>query len=88
MREEYLMGQDGDWSVTKLWVYVVQYFIPIAAITLLVWWLSQSIDANWYDPFQQASLMTVLAQWAVMLVLFIFGNKWIARKMSGTRRDQ
>jgi len=85
MWEEYLSGQGDDWAVSKMWVYVVKYFIPIAAVTLLVWWLSQSIDENWYDPLQPASLMTVLAQWAVVLFALIVGNRWIVRRMKGHR---
>ena len=83
MRKNYLLGQDDDWSVSKMWVYVVKYFIPTAAVILLVWWLSQSIDENWYDPIQPASLMTVLAQWAIILLLLIMGNRWIVGRMKG-----
>jgi hypothetical protein len=68
-----------------MWVYVVKYFIPLAAVTLLAWWLSQSVGENWYDPFQPASLMTVLAQWTLILVLLIAGNQWIVRKNSQNR---
>ena len=82
MREQYLLGGDDDWRLGKWWVVIVNYFIPVAAVTLLVWFLSQSIGANWYDPFEAGSLMTLLAQWAVMLGLFYFGNRWIVSKMS------
>jgi len=82
MREQYLLGSDDDWRLGKWWVVIVNYFIPVAAVTLLVWFLSQSIGANWYDPLQTGSLMTLLAQWAVMLGLFYFGNRWIVSKMS------
>ncbi len=81
MRGNYLMGEGDDWAVSKAWVYIVKYFIPIAAIVLLVWWLTDSIDENWYDPFQPASLMTVLSQWALVLLLFILGNRWIVGRM-------
>ncbi len=83
MRDTYLTGQEGDWNVSRGWVYVVQYFIPVAAVVLLVWWLSQSITDNWYDPIATDSLMTVLAQWAVMMGLFYAGNRWITQKMTG-----
>ncbi len=82
MREEYLLGKGEDWAVSKMWVYVVKYFIPVAAVTLLVWWLADSVDENWYDPFQPASLMTVLVQWAGILLLLIAGNRWIVKRMS------
>ncbi|MFT4604780.1 MAG: NSS family neurotransmitter:Na+ symporter [Rhodothermales bacterium] len=83
MRDEYLLGADGDWAISKAWVYVVKYFIPIAAIALLAWWLSDSVTENWYDPLQPASLMTLLGQWAVIIGLLFASNKWIVRKMKG-----
>jgi NSS family neurotransmitter:Na+ symporter len=83
MRNEYLLGQGDDWAVSRMWVYVVKYFIPTAAVTLLVWWLSLSAGENWYDPFQPFSLMTVLAQWTVILILLIVGNRWIVRRIRG-----
>jgi NSS family neurotransmitter:Na+ symporter len=83
MREENLLGADGDWPVPKAWVYIVKYFIPIAAITLLGWWLTDSISDNWYDPIQPASLMTLLGQWAVIIGLLMAGNKWLVRRMKG-----
>jgi len=83
MREEYLLGRGDDWAVSKMWVYVVKYIIPTAAVVLLAWWLSQSVDENWYDPIQPASLMTVLLQWAFILLLLIAGNRWIVGHMTG-----
>ncbi|MFT5143941.1 MAG: NSS family neurotransmitter:Na+ symporter [Rhodothermales bacterium] len=81
LRAERLTGQENDWDVGYWWVLVVKYFIPIAAIVLLVWWLSQSVTDTWYDPFDTGSLMTVLGQWAVILGLLIAGNGWINRRM-------
>ncbi|NND71297.1 MAG: sodium-dependent transporter [Rhodothermales bacterium] len=86
MRTESLIGQPGDWSIGKWWVFVVRYFIPIAAVFLLAWWLSQSVTEKWYDPFETDSLMTVISQWALVLALFFFGNKWISARMSGEGR--
>ena len=82
MRDEHLVGNPYDWSVGKWWVYVVKYFIPIAAVVLLIWWLSQSVTDRWYDPFETGSLMTVLAQWAIILGSLYAGNKWLAKRMS------
>lgn len=84
MRDEHLSGQDGDWTVSKAWVVIVKYFIPVAAVTLLAWWLSLSITDRWYDPFQTDSLMTVLLQWALMIGLFFILNKWIVGRMKGS----
>ncbi len=86
MREQELLGHADDWQIGKWWVLVVNYFIPVAAVTLLAWWLADSVSERWYDPFESASLMTVLAQWAVILGLFILGNRWIAARMSTTNK--
>lgn len=86
MRGESLSGEDGDWKVSQAWVLIVKYFIPVAAVTLLAWWLSQSVTDRWFDPFDPGSLMTLLVQWALMIGLFIIINKWIVKRMSGSTK--
>lgn len=86
LRNEHLLGggDSGDWAVSRLWVYDVKFLIPIASVTLLAWWLSQSVGENWWDPFQPATLMTVLLQWAIVLVAFVLANRWIVKRTSST----
>jgi len=83
MRDERLTGNEGDWDVSRGWVFIVNYFIPVGAVVLLVWFLSQSVTEDWYDPFSSYSITTLLAQWAIMLGLFYFGNRWIVKRMKG-----
>ncbi|MFO7754511.1 MAG: sodium-dependent transporter [Bacteroidales bacterium] len=66
--------------IGKWWTYVISYFIPVAAIILLFWWLSQSfIPGEWYNPFSAYSFMSCIFQWSVVLIVLLIFNKRIAR---------
>ncbi|MDZ7739768.1 MAG: sodium-dependent transporter [Bacteroidales bacterium] len=65
----------GTW-----WTYVISYFIPVGAIVLLFWWLSQSfIPGEWYNPFSTFSFMSCIFQWSLVLIVLLIFNKRIAR---------
>ncbi len=74
-----------DWKVGKAWTIIIRFFIPIAALALLVWWmfLSATVFApdEWYNPFNPYSVMTCLVQFTLVLTLFILFNRLIMRKM-------
>jgi len=76
----------NDWQLKSWWSIVIQYFIPFAAITLLVWWfyLAATVFApgEWYNPFNAFSIMTCLVQWAIMLSIFVIFNKRIAGSLA------
>ncbi len=76
----------NDWQLKSWWTIVIQYFIPFAAIALLVWWfyLAATVFApgEWYNPFNPFSIMTCLAQWAIMLGIFVTFNKKIAGSLA------
>jgi NSS family neurotransmitter:Na+ symporter len=80
IREKDLIDKN-DWKLGKWWDIVLKLFVPIAAIVLLIWWLSQSaVVEQWYNPFNSYSIMTCLFQWAVMLCFFVTLNRWIMKK--------
>ena len=69
-----------DRKIGKWWVYVINYFIPVAAIILLIWWLSQSfVPGEWYNPFKAFSLMSCIFQWSIVLLVLLIFNKRIAK---------
>jgi NSS family neurotransmitter:Na+ symporter len=74
-----------DWKAGKPWALSIRFFIPIAALALLVWWmfLSATVFApdEWYNPFNPYSVMTCLAQFGLVLTLFILFNRSITTKM-------
>jgi len=70
----------SDRKIGNWWVYVINYFIPIAAFILLVWWLSQSfIPGEWFNPFKEFSFMSCIFQWSIVLIVLLIFNKKIAR---------
>lgn len=76
---------ENDWQLKPWWEIVIKYFIPFAAIALLTWWfyLAATVFApgEWFNPFNPFSIMTCLAQWGIMLVIFVLFNKRIGRAL-------
>ncbi len=85
MRTQELLTDKNDWKIGKWWEGSIKYFIPIAALALLVWWLTLSVTIyaphRWYDPFSTFSVMSVLSQWFVVLTIFLLLNRWMANNM-------
>jgi len=78
VREE-INSVPGDRKLGKWWVFVITWFIPVAAIILLVWWLAQSfVPGEWYNPFTQFSFMSCIFQWSIVLLFLIAFNRRIA----------
>ncbi len=70
----------GDAHLGKWWVYIITWFIPLAAIVLLIWWLSQSIvPGEWFNPFSQFSFMSCIFQWSIVIIILLAFNKRIAK---------
>ena len=69
-----------DRKLGKWWVYIITWFIPVASVTLLIWWLAQSfVPGEWFNPFRQFSFMSCIFQWSIVLLLLIIFNRRIAK---------
>ncbi|MBN2733133.1 MAG: sodium-dependent transporter [Balneolaceae bacterium] len=80
-RDELVNVEERSYTLGKWWEVVIKYVVPIEVITLLVWWMYQGASVeNWYDPISTFSIATVLLQWGIAMVLFIFYNRKIAEK--------
>jgi NSS family neurotransmitter:Na+ symporter len=83
-RTECIDKQEHDWSIGPLWDKAISFVIPTLATVLLGWWLYQAAFVyspdRWFDPFDPFSVMTCLAQWGLVLAVFILLNRWMARK--------
>jgi NSS family neurotransmitter:Na+ symporter len=77
-RLEFMNTDDSDFALGGWWRFLV-VFVFLEAITLLIWWLSQTLsNEGWaasLDPFSAWSLGTVLLQWGIVLTLFIWWNR-------------
>jgi NSS family neurotransmitter:Na+ symporter len=71
----------NDWKTGRAWSVCIRFFMPLAALTLLVWWmfLSATVFApdEWYNPFNPFSVMTCLAQFGLVLAIFMIFNRKI-----------
>ena len=87
-RIEAIDKQPDDWNAGPLWDAAMRFVIPALAAVLLGWWLYQAAfvyaPERWFDPFDPFSIMTCLAQWGVVLAVFVFLNRWMARKTLGS----
>ncbi len=83
LRKIEIMGNKDDWKIGKWWEIVMKFFIPVAAVLLLGWWLSQAAMVDqWYNPLKSFSLMACLTQWAFVLIILILLNRWIYKKIN------
>ncbi len=75
------------WRVGKWFAHLVFWWIPLQFVVLLGWWLYQAAwvydPERWWDPFRTFSLGTVVAQWALVIVVFRLLN----RRMSAAGED-
>ena len=74
-----------DWNAGRWWSFNINYFVPVAAFLLLIWWmfLSATVFAadDWMNPFHPFSVMTCLLQWGIFLLVFIIANRRITKGM-------
>jgi len=81
IRSEILDKNPKDIKPGRLWDLIITYFIPVASVLLLSWWLiNDGMNSEWYNPFAQSSLMTSVLQWGIVISVLFIINKWIVRK--------
>jgi len=74
-KEARLLGRFFDF-----WVTVA---IPLQFLVMVGWWFKQSISWDpdgWWNPLGTFTVGTAVAQWAVILIVFIAVNKRLARR--------
>jgi len=75
----------GDWKTGRWWSVTIRYVVPLASMALLFWWMFQSATVlapgEWFNPFNPFSLMTCVAQWLLVLGIFILFNRYISKRM-------
>jgi len=88
LRQEEVLHDATDWQLGRWWDITVKYVVPLAAIALLVWWLSLSATVyapdEWYNPFSLYSVMTCLMQWAIAAGFLLLLNNWFVKRMRQT----
>ena len=94
LRRQEILDTAQDVRLGLWWDRVLTYFIPGAALILLVWWLSLSATVYapdaWFDPLNPTSVMTCLLQWGVAGGLLWALNRRLAQssRTAGGLDDQ
>ena len=86
LRVETVNAEGSDLPIGRWWTVLIAFVVPVEAVVLMVWWLWQTRiwdPEGWLDPTGIFTAGTVLAQWAVGLVLLLLANRWLASRMSG-----
>jgi NSS family neurotransmitter:Na+ symporter len=77
----------GDITIGRWWNWAMRLVI-VESVVLTVWWLWQAVQggdlAATLTPFSSFNVGTVLVQWAVVLVVLIWLNRFMADRMSGS----
>lgn len=82
LRKTVINVNKDDLKINRIWDFVISYFIPIASVVLLLWWLiNDGMNNRWYDPFASSSLMTCILQWSLILIALIALNKKIVQRI-------
>lgn len=76
-RTQIINGYGSDIKIGKWYNYVIGILIPVQVIVLILWWLISSVswDPEWWNPFHVENAGTCLAQWALVITVFIFLNR-------------
>ncbi len=76
-REEYVNVEGNDFKIGVWFDVIVKYVIPIEFIVMISWWLWQA--KGLLDIFSSFSVGTCLFQWGIVIIIFLFLNKKLAR---------
>ncbi len=84
-RETFINQEGSDIHVGAWWDWAIR-LVMVEAVVLIGWWCWQVRSdsfADTFSPFRTFNIGTVLIQWAVVLVLFIAANRWLAERTDG-----
>jgi SNF family Na+-dependent transporter len=83
-RERFINHADSDIRIGAWWDFAV-YLVIVQAVVLMGWWLYQAVTfddlAGTFTPFSAFNVGTVLVQWGVAILAFVFLNTWLAGRV-------
>lgn len=83
-RQEVMPEVTGKLKPGKGFDILVKFLLPLQVLAMLGWWFWDSYKQNpdnWLNPFAQSSVGTVLFQWAIAIIVFLFLNKFLTKRM-------
>ena len=85
------MGPEEEWRVGRWFERIITWLIPVEFVALITWWMWQSATSSggeWWNPFGEFTVGTVVFQ-VGLLILFCLGiNRFVWKRTSAATRDQ
>lgn len=75
---------DGSYVFVGRWFNACVLAMPSIFVVIFGWWVWQAASwypETWWNPFMKLSPGTMVAQWAVLLIILVLANNWFARKI-------
>ena len=82
-REEHLSGDEEEWRVGRWFDRIITWVIPAEFAALLAWWMWQSASASgseWWNPFGEFTVGTVLLQVGALIALCLAINRFVWKR--------
>lgn len=89
VRQE-IINPSADIKMGRWWTIVISYIAPLIFIILTIWWFYVAIVSNpktWWKPFSVTTAGTIIFQWAIVLIILILVNNFLARKTVVSSRE-
>ncbi len=77
-----LINPSADIKMGRWWSFIIKFVSPVVFLVLTCWWFYRGIvdnPKNWWKPFGTFTTMTVLFQWAILLVVLLAATRLLAR---------
>ena len=90
-REEHLMGAEEEWRVGRWFERIITWLIPVEFVALITWWMWQSAASSggeWWNPFGEFTVGTVVFQVGLLILVCLGINRFVWKRTSAATRDQ
>lgn len=80
-RTLHINSSNSDILIGRWYDYLIQIAIPAQVTVLVSWWFWQVAGSNsgsWWNPFQVENIGTCVAQWLLVISVFLLLNRTIA----------
>lgn len=82
LADDFVNATPGVWRAGRLYVFIINYLVPVQVALMFGWWMYQAITVydpdGWWHPLHVYSVGTCLLQWGVALTLLIACNRRLA----------
>lgn len=82
-----LINPSADIKMGRWWSFIIKFISPVVFLVLTGWWFYRGIvdnPKNWWKPFSTFTTMTVLFQWAILIIVLLTANRLLARWVKGS----